>query len=188
MQAGGTEQPFRQEHDMSNKMKSTNAVETNTAATADITAKALERTFAGLTDGMARATAGVEQTRAKLQEGTAQAVKKTEEMVKFGQGNIEALTKSSQIWAAGVQDLSKQVAASFQASIQASVGVLKTLGTVKSIKEAIDLQSGFARTALEKAMSESGRLSQASLKLTEQALAPLTTRVNSAVETFGKIA
>jgi phasin family protein len=66
------------------------------------------------------------------------------------------------------------------------MGVLETLGTAKSLKEAIDRQSGFARTALEKAMSESGRLRQASLKLTEQALAPLTARVNVAVETFGK--
>ena len=112
----------------------------------------------------------------------------SEELVTFGQGNIEAITKASQIWAAGVQDLSKQVAATAQASFDESMSVFKSLGTVKSLKEAIDLQSSLARGALEKAMAESGKLTDASLKLTEQAFAPITARVNLAVEKFGKAA
>jgi phasin family protein len=165
---------------MSNNTKTTNL------ATARIASKSHENTAAGINDGMARVSAGVEQTRAKLIEGTATAMKKSEELVKFGQGNIEALTKSSQIWAAGVQDLSKQAAASFQASFQETMGAFKTLATVKSLKQAIDLQSGFARTAMEKAIAETNRLTQASLKLTEEALAPLTTRVKLGGEAFGK--
>jgi hypothetical protein len=42
-------------------------------------------------------------------------MKTAEEFVVFGQGNVEALVKSGQIWAAGVQDLTKQVAATAQA-------------------------------------------------------------------------
>jgi len=68
------------------------------------------------------------------------------------------------------------------------LGVFKTLGSVKSLREAIELQSGFARTALEKAMTDSSRLTQASLKLTEQALAPLADRVRLASDSFGKLA
>ena len=148
---------------------------------------ALEQTIAGLTDGFAKAAAGIEQSQEKLKEGLDKAMKTAEQMVSFGQGNIEALTRSNQIWAAGVSALSRQAAALMQASAQETMGVIKTLGAAKSLKEAIDLQTGLARAALEKTVSESKKLTEASLKLTEQAIAPLAARVNLAVETFGKV-
>jgi hypothetical protein len=52
----------------------------------------------------------------------------------------------------------------------------------------MELQSGFARTAFEKAVAESNKMADASIKLTEQTLAPITARVTAAVETFGKTA
>ena len=55
---------------------------------------------------------------------------------------------------------------------------------VKSIKEALDIQSAYARDAMEKAMAESGKITEHSMKLAEQALAPISARVNAAVETF----
>jgi phasin family protein len=162
---------------MSDKKKITDTVETIKATTA-----------AGVNDSIAQASAGIEQTQAKLKEGMEKAMKTAEQLVTFSQGNIEALTKSTQIWATGVQDLSKQFAATAQASFEETMGVFKSFGTVKSLKEAIDLQSNLARSALEKAMTESGKLTDASLKLTEQTLAPITARVNLAVEKFSKAA
>jgi phasin family protein len=162
------------------------AAKTSSAATADIAAKTMEQTMNGLKDGMAQATSGIAQTQAKLKEGSELAINKANEIVRLGQGNIEALAKSTQIWVAGVQDLSQQVAASFQASVQDTMATFKTLGSVKSLKEAIDLQSSFARTSIEKAISESGRLTEASLQLTKQALAPIVERVSVASGTFGK--
>lgn len=167
------------------KLKTIDAIK---ATATEATTKGFEQTVAGLKEGMSQATAGIEQTQAKLKEGMEKAMKTAEELVTFGQGNIEAITKSGQIWATGVQDLSKHLAATAQASLEETMSLFKSLGTVKSMKEAIDLQSSLARTALEKAMAESGKLTDASLKLTEQALAPITARVNLAVEKFGKAA
>lgn len=165
-----------------------NQTKTNSAAeaigtTASIAATRVKQTIADLSDGMARATAGFEQTQAKLVKGSESAMTKAAAM--FG-GNVEAFAKSGQIWAAGVQDLSKQVTASVQSSFQETTGAFKTLASVKSLREAIELQAGFARKALNQALVESGRLTQASLKLTEQALAPVTERVRIAGQTFGQ--
>ncbi len=55
---------------------------------------------------------------------------------------------------------------------------MKALAGVKSLKEAVDLQTTLARASVEKVVTE------ASLKLTEQAWAPLTARVNLAADTF----
>jgi phasin family protein len=98
------------------------------------------------------------------------------------------MMKSSQIWATGVQDLSKHMAAAAQASMDESMAAFKALTSVKSLKDALELQSSFARSALEKSLAESGKLTDASFKLTEQALAPITARVTVAVEKFAKAA
>ena len=136
------------------------------------------------------AIAGPAKTFEKTQIATTanmeKAMKTAEDLVSFGQGNIEAFTKASQIWAAGVQELGKQVAATAQAQMDQSVATFKALAGVKSFKEAVDLQSSLARSSVEKAVAETGKLTDASLKLAEQAMAPLTARVTLAVEKFGR--
>jgi phasin family protein len=151
-------------------------------------AKGIDATVSSLKEGAAKATAGLEATQTKMKEGVEKAMKTAEEMVTFGQGNVEAVVKSGQIWAAGVQDLSKHVAATVQATFDETISTFKAMTSVKSLKDAFDLQAAFARSAMEKSIAESGKLTDASMKLTEQAMAPLTARVTLAVEKFGKAA
>ena len=151
-------------------------------------ATGIDDTVSTIKEGVAKATAGFEATQAKMKEGVEKAMKTTEELVAFSQGNIEALVKSSQIWATGVQDLSKTFAAAAKASLDESMAAFKALTSAKSLKDAFELQSSFARSALEKSLAESGKLTDASMKLTEQALAPITARVTVAVEKFSKAA
>jgi phasin family protein len=172
------------ENDMTIKAKITEV----TPSTETTSAKGIEATVSSLRDGMATATAGFESTQAKVKEGVEKAMKSAEEFVTFSQGNVEAVVKSGQIWAAGMQDLSKHVAASAQASFDETFSTFKALTSVKSLKDAFDLQAAFARSAMEKTMAESGKLTDASLKLTEQTLAPITARVSLAVEKFAKVA
>lgn len=136
--------------------------------------------------GPAQAAASVENTQVKVKQGMEKAMKTAEELVAFGQGNVEAFMKSGQIWAAGVQDLSKHVAATAQANFDETMNTFKAMSSVKSLKDAFELQAGLARSAMEKTLAESGRLTDASLKLTEQTLAPITARVTLAVEKFAK--
>jgi phasin family protein len=124
----------------------------------------------------------------KITQGMKTMMKSTEDLVAFGQANLEAFMKSGQIWSAGVQELTKQMATSAKASFEESVSTFKAISTAKSVKEAMEMQSMFAKAALEKVMAESNKLTDASIKLTEQTMAPITARVTVAVETFGKTA
>jgi len=110
------------------------------------------------------------------------AFKSAEELVAFGQANVEAFVKAGQIWTAGLQDLSKQVAATAQSNMDETVSTLKALSGVKSLKEAIDLQSTLARANVEKTVAASSQLADASFKLAEQAMAPLTARFQLAAQ------
>jgi phasin family protein len=119
-----------------------------------------------------------------IKQGVTRVMKTAEQLAQFHQGNMEAIVKSSQIWASGLQDLSKHVASNAQATMEETISTFRAMTSVKSLKEAFELQSSFARASMEKAMSESSKLTETGLKLAEQAYAPITARVNAAVEVF----
>lgn len=127
-------------------------------------------------------------TQEKVTKQMENNMKTAEEFVSFGQGNVEAFVKAGQIWAAGVQDITKQFAATAQAQMDQTVATFKAMAGVKSVKEAVELQTTLARSSVEKAMAETGKLTDASMKLTEQAFAPITARVTLAMEKFGRTA
>ncbi len=152
----------------------------------DIAAKGYDKTLVAMKEGMEKATKGLETSQVKLKEGVQKMMKTAEDMMAFSQGNMEAMMKATQIYASGVQDLSKRVASSSKISLEESVAFTKSLMGVKSVKEAVDLQSGFAKSSIEKVVAETSEITDASVKLAEQAMAPLTARMSLAVETFGK--
>jgi phasin family protein len=143
-----------------------------------------EKTVEGIKHAATTAAAGFEQAQHQVKEGIQKAVKTAEQITAFNQGNVEAFVKSSQIFTAGLTEISKLIAATTRTNIDETLAAFKALTTVKSVKEAVELQTSFARTSLEKAVSESGKITEHSLKLAEQTFAPLTARVNAAVETF----
>lgn len=153
---------------------------------AEAATKGFDKTLSAMKEGMEKAAKGLESSQIKMKEGVEKAMKKAEEVLSFSQGNMEAIVKASQIYATGMQDITKHFAASSKASIEESVAFTKSLMGVKSVKEAVDLQTGFAKSSIEKAVSESNKLTDATVKLAEQAVAPLTARISLAVETFGK--
>ncbi len=108
----------------------------------------------------------------------------SEKFVSFGQQTAEAFMKSGQIWATGMQDLGKQVATSARAQMDQAMGTLRQMATVKSIKEAIDLQTTLARGAFEHAVAEGGKLTDTSVKLADQAMQPITARLTAGTEAF----
>jgi len=178
---------------MSIKSKPADAISTTDDAAAPpapvpapVVTKGIDMAVYDIKDSAAQAAAGFNDTQAKMKEGMDKAMKTAEEFVAFGQGNLEAVMKSGQIWSAGWQDLSRQMAATAQASFEETVSTFKALSGVKSLKDAMDLQASLARATLEKTFSESGKLTDASFKLAEQTLAPLTARMTMAVEKFAK--
>jgi phasin family protein len=171
------------EQEMTVKAKGSDASD----AAASVTS-GFEQTAAAIKDGMVKATAGFQTTQAQVKENVEKAMKTAEEMLAFNQGNFEAVVKSGKIWSSGVQEITQQVVASAQASFDETLATCRALGAVKSLKEAVDLQASLARSSMEKAVAETGRLTDASVKLAEQAMAPLTQRYALAVEKFARTA
>lgn len=155
---------------------------------ATITNENFDRTVSGLKDGVANATAGLEEAQATMRDGMQKAVKSAEDMFAFVQGNFEAFAKSGQILATGMQDLSQSFAAAARSSMDETVSTFKAMTAAKSVKEAMDLQGNLLRSTLEKAVARTGHVTDSSMKLSEQVFAPISTRLMLATEKFGRSA
>lgn len=136
---------------------------------------------------------GADQARISMEKSVEQVnkaaegvFKAAEEAAEFGRGNVDAVAKATQAYVVGLQDLGRQSFALFQGLTDQALENAKALAGVKSLKEAAELQSAFAKTAFEKTFSESTKLQEAALKLTETAFAPLSARVSVAVEKFSR--
>lgn len=151
-----------------------------------IVAKGFDETASRVKTGVATAAAGFEKTQEQVKDQMDKAFRTAEDLVSFGQGNLEAVMKSGQIWLAGVQDLSKQVANNAQAQVDATVSAMRALTTVRTPKEAFELQANLTRNSFEKAVAETRRLTDSSYKLAEEAVAPIVARVTLAFERFGR--
>lgn len=100
----------------------------------------------------------------------------------FNRGLVGAMMKSGQIWTTGCQTLSFSMAAAAKAQLDRNVSFCRAIGNVQSPLEAMNLQSGLARSTVEKAVEETGNFTNATVKLVEETMTPFTDRMSLAVE------
>ena len=104
----------------------------------------------------------------------------------MGQQNIDAMVEAGQIMAFGMESVSRELISFAQASAEANAAAATKMFSAKTVQEAIDLQNAYARASFDKAVAETGKLTEMSVKLASDAFAPLQTRVNVAVEKLFK--
>jgi phasin family protein len=137
-------------------------------------------------DGVAQARVAVEKTMETAHKTAGDMMKASEEAVEFGRGNFEAVSKATQVYVTGMQDLSRQTVTMFQAFSEQAIEAAKTLSSLKSLKEAADFQASFAKTAFERAVADATKLQEASVKLAEAAIEPISARMTIAMEKMTK--
>jgi hypothetical protein len=92
-------------------------------------------------------------------------------------GNAEAMLSSAQIWISGCQEIGRAMVASAQARLERNMSAWKAIAGIKSVEEAMALQTQLTRTLVENVVAEAAKLADASLKLAEQTMVPITARV-----------
>jgi len=111
-----------------------------------------------------------------------------EQLSSLQKDNIEAMMQSTTIFAKGMETMSKEMFTLGQAAFEANLAAVKQLMGVKTLREAIDLQSEITRKQMDKAMADSGKLTEMSMKVANEAFQPIQTRVNTTIETISKSA
>jgi phasin family protein len=128
----------------------------------------------------------VKAQQEQVEKASAQILKSYDDLSTLAKGNVDAVVKSGTIVAKGAEEAGKQVAAFTQTSLEKSVSTGKALLAVKTIQELIELQNAYTKASFDAFVAESAKLQELSVKIANEALAPLSERVNLAVETMSK--
>ena len=96
-------------------------------------------------------------------------------------GHAKAIMGSSHIWTAGCQSIGHAMVATAHAHVERTMSMWKSLSGLKSFKQAMDLHTSFAHSSMEIVAAEAGKLADTSMRLAEQAMAPITARMTLAI-------
>lgn len=151
------------------------AVETVVKTNTDVAKKSVEKAV----------TMGEEQFAAAAKAG-AEAYKGYEDVIAFSKSNIDAFVKSNEILSNGVKEINSSIMQLAQANIEETVSVAQKLMGCTSVTEIVEVQSTIAKSQYEKAVAESRKISEQTVKLAESASKPITERVTVAVDTLSK--
>lgn len=111
-----------------------------------------------------------------------------EDIQAMGKDNVDAVVESSKILSKGLEDLTRAWFDLAQNSVEQSVALSQAFLQVKSIKDVTELQNDLAKKNFDQFVAEGTKLSEMSIKVANDAAAPLTARVNEVVAKFGTTA
>ena len=114
---------------------------------------------------------GVEKTLAALNDANT-----------VSKQNLEAVVASVTAATKGAEALGAQAMAYSKAAFDNQVTAAKALAGAKSVQEVIELQTAFAKSALETYMAEVSKMSETVSASVKDSMKPLNERVTAAVE------
>ncbi len=114
--------------------------------------------------------------------GFEKAAKSYDQLVGYGKETVEAYVKSASAAGKGAETLHNEVYTYSKQSIEDSIAAAKALMGVKSVHEAFELQSDFAKTAFNAYVGQVTKLSEIFAASTKEAFEPLQGRVQAWVE------
>jgi phasin family protein len=109
-----------------------------------------------------------------------------DDIMDFSKGNVEAAVQAGTIFAQGSQELNALWFGAVKTALDEGAAAAKALMECHSLPEWVDMQNDLAKEAYEKAFTESRNIFDASVKLSEDAIEPLTERFAQAMEHIGQ--
>ena len=100
----------------------------------------------------------------------------------FNKHSIEAMMASANAWSKGVEKLASENSAYLKSSYEDAVATAKSAAGAKSVQEAFDIQSEFARESVEKNLSQANKVADLWIETTKNTVAPLTERYGELIE------
>lgn len=141
-----------------------------------------------ITDISKSMTEAVSEMQTKAQEAYDKSTGMVAEMTELAKGHVEAIVESSKIMAAGIQDLGKTYAEEAKSAYETMTADVKEMAAVKSPTELFQLQGKILRRNFDLFVASGSKGSESALKLANDTFAPLSARVNLAVEKLSKAA
>lgn len=110
------------------------------------------------------------------------------EATEFAKGNVEAVVESGKIFAEGAKALGSDIIAESKTAFETMTADVKEMAAVKSPADFFKFQSEMLRRSFDAAVATGSKNTEAMFKLANESFAPISNRVNLAVEKVSKAA
>jgi phasin family protein len=135
--------------------------------------------------------ANVERATAAGQQAFRENVEKSlgalNEINSAGKRNLEAVVESVTAATRGAETLGAQALAFSKKSWEDNVSAAQALSTAKSVQEVVELQTKWAKSAIESYLSEMTRMTEIVSASVNDSLKPLNERMTATVERFQSV-
>ncbi len=152
-----------------------------TAAKTDFADKTAE-----VTNVMQEATAKVETFVADTQKTVTEQFEKLskgfEGLTSFGQENVDAIVKSSEIAAKAAEGIGTELSAYSKKAFEDGVAAAQDLASAKTMTELFEKQTSFAQSAFEGFVSQATKMNEIYVAAAKDITAPLGARMTAATE------
>jgi len=133
------------------------------------------------------AESALESGAAAIKTGLEKALKSYDAFVGYGKDTAEAVTKSATTAGKGFEAINSELYSYSKSSIEDAVTATKAVLGSKSIHEAFEFQTDFAKSAFESYVAEVSKISELATAATKDAYAPFKGRVQAWLETVQSV-
>ncbi len=123
-----------------------------------------------------------------LFKGSKQMEKFTQGAATMGQDQVDALVKSTTIFAKGMEDIMKTCMEIAQEAGEKGQSVAKSAMACKTLNELTDFQTKLAQASFDDFMTNATLISEKAVKLCTEAMAPINDQVGKTMKRAGSIA
>ncbi|WAT19241.1 phasin family protein [Aurantiacibacter sp. MUD11] len=132
-------------------------------------------------------SSAVNEMQTRAQAAYEKSTEAMTEATEFAKGNVEAVVESGKVWAEGVQGMGQSFADEAKSAYETATADLKEMAGVKSPTELFQLQGKILRRNFDAMVAASSKTTDASMKLANDVMAPISGRVNVAAEKLSKV-
>lgn len=115
-------------------------------------------------------------------KGNKQMEKLTQDAAVMGQAQMDALVKSSTIFAKGMEDIIKICMDIAQDAGEKSQTAAKTLMACKTLNEFTDVQTKLAQSSFDECMTNATKISEKAVKLCSEAMEPINDQMGKSIK------
>jgi phasin family protein len=131
-------------------------------------------------------TSVVATTRQANGEATAALFAGYDQMAELGRENFAAVLRANAALSEGLEAIGKEVILYARRSFEQAAETATALLGAKTLEDVFQLNSEFAKANLERLIERSAKLSEMSVKVANEALAPLGGRVEATIHTLSR--
>lgn len=128
----------------------------------------------------------IETTQDQFAKAAETQFKAADELAAYGKSNVDAFIQAGTIFFHGFEEIARTVVGITQAQVEANMTTAKSLIAAKTMTELTDLQNAYAKSTFDHAVAEATHLSELAIKITNEAIEPLSARVTATIEQISK--